>query len=733
MKQTNKALSLVLGRDSIFWVLSWATVLFLLSLAVSPALAQGNAASPASAQAAPPDSVTATTAFNGWQPGLPLDMNELNSGDLCWRAETGLIPLPAVGTDVQLDLTGLMVHGTMTQSFVNPTGEVIEAVYLFPLPERAAVNYMEMRIGDRHIISVAKERKEAKKTYEKAKSKGKKAALIEQERPNLFTTSVANINPGETVDVQLEYVQELDYLDGTFSIAFPLTFTPRYIPFDALAIAAACNGMMAATPVSSAVPDAHRITPPFVESDGGKETVPSATIRVNLEPGFPVTNLTSTSHKVDVRQSGRRFKVSLAAGSTPADRDFLFSWEQKRGNRAIPAVFTEQREDGNYALIMIVPPRSKRGMQPQSQPTETMFIIDVSGSMSGPSIRMAREALSAAIGRLDRSDYFNIIAFNDKHWAYENRFIRADRTEKSRAQNWVSKLQADGGTEIHSALQTGLTLTGQGSSEHLRRIIFLTDGAVGNEAQVLASVMAGLGDIRIHTIGIGYAPNRYLMKKMAEGGRGYSTYVTANNDGANAIDDFFKRINRPVMTNLSLGWSDMEPLETYPARMPDLYAGEAIMASVRLSAGEELKGQAVLTGDLPSGQVHAPIVLGENPRQGSGIAARWARTKIASLMDDLTVGADPDQVRADVIEVALAHNMVTKYTSLVAVEKIVTASKPGKTGRVANVLPKGSQLLRAQGSLPSTGTFDPLLRLIGIAMLILGTIVGLSLRFWRLS
>ena len=454
-------------------------------------------------------------------------------------------------------------------------------------------------------------------------------------------------------------------------------------------------------------------------------------MRVALDPGVALAEVVSPSHPVRVDEEGGRWTIQPAGEGLRADCDFLLEWRLAAGTEPQAVVFTEAREDGRYALLMLLPPpHEESAIDTLGLATETLFVVDVSGSMAGPSIEQAREALLAALSRLRPGDRFNFVAFNNQCWSYRAGFVPATESALADARRWVSALAANGGTEIYSALLEALALVGIGDPERVRRIVFLTDGAVGNEDQVFAAIASGLGPARLHAIGIGSAPNRYLMKKMARFGRGACEFISQGSGIGERIGSFLARIDRPVMGDLWLGWEGGEPLEVYPARLPDLHDGEALLVSVKLPVDSE-GGRAVLSGRLPAGRVQTALEIADNAVRGSGVATRWARVKVGSLMDGLHGGADPVAVRAEVIDVALAFRLVTKYTSLVAVERHVSAQGPPRSAPVPNHLPRGSQLLG--GGLPRGGSFAPLRLLVGLLLLPVGFLLILAGRHWERS
>ena len=611
------------------------------------------------------------------------------AGELLWKTPGGLVPLPVLDLGIDLEVTGILVHGTLTQSFRNPTSEVIECLYLFPLPERAAVHHMEMRIGPRRIVSVIKEREQAKQAYEQARQEGRKAALLDQARPNLFTASAANINPGETIEVRLEYLQEVAYDAGEFGLSFPLTFTPRF--------------------TTGGAADGARVTSPFVRR--GAASFPRARIVVRLNAGVPLRMVESESHSIETWWEGDVLVVKPGGETVQADRDFHLRWRPFLAAGPLPALFTEDREDGRYVLLTLLPPLDGHGAG-RGLPTETLFVLDVSGSMDGPSIEQARTALLAALDRLRPADTFNILTFNESVREFRPAFLPADGRDLDEARRWVRGLKADGGTRIDLALRHGLGVMGAAGEERVRRIIFLTDGAVDNEDGILREVRARLGNARLHTLGIGSAPNRYLMRKMAAAGRGVCEFISGAAAAENRVDAFLARIDRPVMTDLALEWEGIDPHEVYPSPLPDLHSGEPLFVSARIGSGLSA-GRLTLKGRTSDGPLSFHLAAEDGPRAGTGVATRWARVRIESLMDTLHENADPESVRRAVIDVSIPFGIVTRYTSLVAVEDFPTATGDAVPVQVANGLPLGSTL---PGGLPQGGTGEPLLLLAGIML-----------------
>ncbi len=676
----------------------------------------------------------------GWE---RVGLDQIGTGEMLLRIDGDYYSLPMLHTDVTLDINGLMVHGTVKQTFTNPTDGVIEAIYVFPLPEHGAINHMEMRIGERRIVSTIREREMARKTYERAKRAGKKAALLEQERPNLFTTSVANINPGQEIDVILELIDEARFRNGAFSFAFPLTFTPRYIPGGQARVGEATGRREIA---SSIVSDADRITPPFTQS--ANAGAPTASFRARLNAGFPLASLTCSSHDVRTDESKDAWRIEPIDGHLLADRDVLLEWHPAPAAMPHATLLTERHSGERYGLMMLVPVDADDGETDDASgtglSTETMFVIDVSGSMDGPSIRQARDALVAALDRLRPGDRFNILKFNNANEVMSGTLLTATPENLTSAKRWVRGLDASGGTEIYAALLRALSMMsggparGDGRRDHdptvdlpASRVILLTDGAVGNERQLFERLAQGIGDIRLHVIGIGFAPNRHLVRKMATLGRGTSHFIARVSDEANKIDAILAKLNRPVMSDLKLVSEDMTLEDVYPVRLPDLYAGDPLIVSARIS-GETAGGRIDLIGRTERGAFRKRFDLSHVAADGSGIATRWARRKVTALMDRKLDGADPEEIRTAVVELGTAFHLVTRYTSLVAVEERITAEGPARPRRIANALPHGSQLLGAARyggpGLPRGGTNAPLQVMIALLLKTAGGLIWLATR-----
>ncbi len=629
--------------------------------------------------------------------------------------------IPLLHTDVQFKITGLIARAHLTQTFRNDSDAWVEGVYVFPLPENAAVDHLRMQVGTRTIEGVIQEREAAKRNYEHAKQAGKKAALVEQERPNLFTNSVANIGPHDSIIVEIEYQQTLRYDQGDFRLRFPTTITPRYLPGEELADCGegdddeSATGETTAPLIVNTVPDAHRITPPIMPA--GLELNP-VSLHIELDAGFPLQQITSPSHAIVVTtQSTQQVNITLADGAVASDRDFELVWTPKIGNAPQAAVFSEQRDDGMYHLLMILPPPANA--QRDVLPREVIFIIDTSGSMFGASMDQAKQALAMALERLRPTDRFDVIEFNSRTRVLFGgaRYASVDNLQLAR--HFVAALHADGGTEMAPALRAALD--GRVHHELLRQVIFLTDGSVGNEDALFELIQQKLGDSRLFTVGIGSAPNSYFMKKSAEFGHGTFTMISNVNDVQTRMSALFEKLEQPALTNIDITWPVDTTLEFWPRKLPDLYAGEPLIISARTAL---TAGNVSIHGTRGTQPWHASLPL-HGGTSVQGVDVVWARAKIEALHDQALAGLDATQLRQQIIDVALRHHLVSKYTSLIAVD--VTPSRPDAdplhTQTMPLNLPAGMSYNKGVGALPQTATPAPLLLLMGSLLMLCGMLV----------
>lgn len=636
---------------------------------------------------------------------------EVQQGTLLLNSEGGTLAVPAVGTSAEIKVSGIVARAVVRQTYRNPFDTWFEGVYAFPLPENAAVDHLRMKVGSRIIEGDIRERQAARAQYEQAKSSGRHAALVEQERPNIFSTSVANIPPRGEIVVEIEYQQTLRYESGSFSLRFPMVVGPRYIPGTP---AEGQGAGMGWSPNTDQVPDAARITPPVLDPAKHAPTNP-VRLKVVLDAGVPLARVDSPYHAIVQRETeGGGHIVELAAGEVPADKDFELTWTPAAGHAPQAALFTEQQGDQRYALLMVMPPAKE--VAAARLPREVVFVIDTSGSMSGSSIAQAKDALELAVSRLSGRDSFNVIEFNSYAKALYNDARPATAANRDNAVRWVRRLQAQGGTEM--ALALNRALNGRDNPGRVRQVIFLTDGAVGNEDGLFKLIRDKLGDSRLFTVGIGSAPNSHFMTKAAQTGRGTFTYIGRIEEVKEKMGSLFAKLESPVLKGIDIAWPGS--VEAWPKRIPDLYLGEPIVVSVAL---DRMDGEIRLSGlggeaQEKPWQVTLPLA---DARTGQGMGVLWARAKIAALIDSQRDGAKEDDVRNAVVEVALAHHLVSKHTSLVAVDKtpVRLQEEALQSGAIPTNLPEGWEYEKVFGELPQGATDSRWNLLAGLLTLLL--------------
>lgn len=608
-------------------------------------------------------------------------LDDVGTGTLLLRTDRSgaYIRAPMVSSHFDLKISGSVVRATLSQRFRNPADSWVEGRYAFPLPDEAAVDGLRMRIGDRFIEGAIRERQQARADYERARAEGRKASLVEQHRPNLFTNDVANIGPGETVVVQISWLQTLSPQDGAFELRLPLVVAPRYNPDPVVQqVDYGPNGWTLTDPV----PDRQAIESPLHDPRGADEGAVHnpVTMDIDLMAGFPLARVESRHHEIAAISADGETRRFTLSGPVPADRDFVLTWAPALNGEPATALFRERVGDRDYYVALLTPPEA--GEVTARAARDIIFVQDVSGSMSGESIRQAREGLSLALRRLRPEDRFNLIVFNTGYAAFSQRPVPASPAMVGRALDFVSRLEAEGGTEMLPALQAALDRGAGDDDGRLRQIVFLTDGAVGNEAVLLTEIDRRLGSSRLFTVGIGSAPNAYFMTRAAELGRGSSVTVDDLTRVADQMDRLFAKLETPVLTDLDVTLpGGAEGLS--PSPMPDLYAGDPIVLAFHLPAGAG--GMMALSAAQPDGVFQRRIAL-DTAVARPGIAKLWARKRVRAL-EGLALSAigqamGRSAIDAQILETALAHGIVSRLTALVAVDARPARSKGAPLGSV---------------------------------------------------
>ena len=746
----------------------------------------------------------------------------------------GSLAAPLQSTDALLRITGNTVRGSVKQRFRNPSEEWLEGTYLFPLPEDAAVDHLRMRIGEKVIEGQIREKEAARREFAAARRQGQRASLVEQKRPNAFSTHVTNIAPGAVIEIELEYQQTLALRDGAWRLRFPGVVAPRYSsPANELAGAAAADGEAAPRDDRNRRSDEGRTElvrfdeagsrlaadpgwePPrmrqgillagdfagLVEVDPlleagsyelaaqgdmfqplvpeGHAPLNPIRITVEIDAGVPIAQPVSPSHRLalvssigDGYAARIRYRLQTIADDVQevADRDFVLEWSPTAVSLPMATMRHERRGDSHYGIIVINPPRPALSGNLRL-PRELTFVVDTSGSMGGQSIEQARSALVFGLQRLQEGDRFNIIQFNSGHSSLFPAPVAATAANLQAARRHVAGLRADGGTEMRGAL--GQALSPPLPAGYLGQVVFITDGAVDYENELVSLVRERLGSRRLFTVGIGSAPNGFFMRKAAGIGGGTFTYIGDAGDVERHMARLFEKIAHPVSTDLAVTFEG--GLLAEPIDLPrDLYAGEPLVLAARFT--ELPRAMAVSGGAAAAagngngagnrddvGRWRIPVEASAAP--GSGLHVLWARSRIEALSDQIRqarhAGEPQDELRNRLVRLALDHHLVSAYTSLVAVDltpvrpgdaplhhadvaanlpagwdrealtgqagrlRSSRAAAPASAGIVADIAPAGPVLAR-------TATPAPLQLAIGLILLVLGFLLLLSRRGSRL-
>jgi len=583
----------------------------------------------------------------------------------------GLCPLEH--TDVHAEISGFLARVTVKQRFTNPSTEAIEAVYTFPLPDSAAVDRMTMHVGDRTVAGTIKRREEARAIYDAARNAGQVASLLDQERANIFTQSVANIMPGERVDIEISYVETLAYDDGSYSFVFPMVVGPRYIP-------GAPGGKQAGgwSPDTDQVPDASRITPPVAVP--GTRAGHDISLEVVLDAGVPIQNISSTLHDVDVQRTGPgSATVSLKDKATIPNRDFILTYDVA-GAALSDAVLSHKDDRGGFFTLILQPPA--RVASEDVAPRELVFVLDTSGSMSGFPLDKAKETMNLAFEALRPDDTFNLITFAGDTSILFPAPVKATPESLAKARAFLESREGGGGTEMMQAIRTALDPSDR--QDHIRIVCFMTDGYVGNDMEIIAEVQKH-PNARVFSFGVGDSVNRFLLDRMAVEGRGEVEYVTLADDGSAAARRFHERVQNPLFTDISIDWNGLPVSDVAPARIPDVFSAKPIILTGRYDRA--WKGTIRISGKVAGRDVvrEVAVDLPDRDDKHDVLASLWARRKVEDLMREDYAGAQNGTQRADlaaeITKIGLDYSLMTQYTSFVAVEQMVV-NEGGQTRRI---------------------------------------------------
>ncbi len=593
------------------------------------------------------------------------------------------IPVPLKHTAVTARIDAYVASVDVIQQFHNPFDTKIEAVYVFPLPDNAAINEFIMTIGDRRIRGVIRERAEAERLYRDARDQGRVATLMTQERPNIFTQKVANIEPGRQIDVSIRYFQTLAYSDGWYEFEFPMVVGPRFNP-------PMTTAGVGATPRDAIGSTGQQTQVPYLRPN--ERSGHDIALSLVLNPGVEIEELASVNHLVDqlVDESGRVL-IQLSARDRIPNKDFVLRY-RVAGDR-LKTHFLAQRDarGGGYFTLMLYPPGDTSSIE--RHPMEMVFVIDASGSMDGRPFQQARDAVIHALKRLQPTDTFQVIRFAGSSSSFAPLPVEATSANVRQAIGYVSRLQTGGGTIMVEGVKSALSF--DPDPDRLRFVCFLTDGYIGNEREVLRAVSENLGQSRIFSFGIGASPNRYLMNRMAKLGTGVAAYIALDESSEEVMGRFFDRVSKPVMRDLRIDWEGLNVVDVYPRRIPDLFAGRPVVLTGRYlpTQGAFATPLAKVSASHADETIELTIPVDVDHAQShNSLANVWARAKLADLSDELTLvdPLDEHKLIAAIRQTALDHNLMSAYTAFIAVDAAGrTAGDYGVTVHVPVPTPEG--------------------------------------------
>jgi Ca-activated chloride channel family protein len=617
------------------------------------------------------------------------------------------VTFPLLKTDIDADVQGDLATVTVTQTFANPLPQAVHATYLFPLNETAAVNAMQMEVGDERIQAKIHRIEEARATFEKAKGEGRSAALLIQHRPNMFTQNIANLIPGLPIKVTLTYAQTVPRVDGAYELVVPLVVGPRYQP-EGAGVApgetepkggvqhwnANTSVAGAATATATAVDSQRRYGqweveqlpayPPVFELNAPEQIDPERVgLVIHLNAGMTIKTIESQTHPINTqtREHGRA-EVQLASGRTLDNRDFVLRYTLA-GARTQAGLLAYRDQRGGYFSLLLEPPQVPADTE--ITPREMVFVLDCSGSMDGLPIEASKAFMRAALRKLRPTDSFRIIRFSDGATEFSAQPLPATPANIQAGLRYTDALRGEGGTEMSTGIRQALAPPVPTGA--IRIVTFLTDGYIGNEAQILKLLADDLNGARLYAFGVGTGVNRYLLSEMGRVGRGFTRYMDPTEDQEKVAGELADRLQSPVLTDIEIDWGGMEVSEQSPARVPDLFAGQSLRLQGRYNrpGPHEITIRGLVQGRPAT--LPLKIELPETSTEGEAVPIIWARSLISDLQYQLTTGArqagadasNNDMLKQRITDLGLKFALVTPWTAFVAVSEKIYNANPQAT------------------------------------------------------
>ena len=632
--------------------------------------------------------------------------------------ETRLLPM--LQSDIDVNIEGDMATVEITQTFVNDALVPMEAEYLFPLNQIAAVYGMEMELGDEVVTAIIQEKAAAEATFKAAAEDGKAAALLTQHRPNMFTQKIANLMPGLPIKVRLRYVQMVPKIDGQHELVIPLVVGPRYIGAseeENVVLASDDTAPLQANTWTISEVPAH---PPVYGLDL-PETFSAERVSFDLKlvGGLTVSDFGSATHPLTVERDDLALTARFADGRVLDNKDIVVRYAL--GGEALEATSLSHIDDrGGFLTLMVEPPVLPDEASVTSR--ELVFVLDTSGSMRGAPMRASKLFMDTALRGLRPGDYFRIIPFANTARSYSDKAMPASAGNVRDARGFVGRLDAGGGTEIDNAIRTAFAT--QQPANTMRIVVFLSDGYIGDEAQVLRTINRQIGDARIYAFGVGNAVNRYLLDAMADEGRGYTRYVPVGEDANDVAETLAADLKSPLLTDISIDWGELDVSDVVPARIPDLFAGQGLRVYARHD-GKTDRARITVKGLAQGRAAEMPVDLVLTNSDEAALPLVWARNAIAVLNREVALGQNAALADAEITRLGLEFSLQTKNTSFVAVSKarVNTTGEAATPAKVALPIPSGVPATAFSGA----STPEPQ-AIIGFLIVAVASLVGLRKR-----
>jgi len=584
------------------------------------------------------------------------------------KGDPSIDRMPLKSTGVKVNINGVIAEVTVKQQYTNKGTRAINGKYIFPASTRAAVHSMKMKIGENIIIAKVKERETAQKEFNQAKKQGKSASLLKQQRPNVFSMSLANIMPGDTIDIELSYTEILVPTDKTYEFVYPTVVGPRY----------------SSQPEATVKENDLWIKNPYLKKARKQET--KFNIEVNISTGIPLQEVVCTTHDTDnIFESKTSAKILLKESEEKGDnRDYILNY-RLAGQEIQSGLLLSRGEKENFFLLMAQPPEK---VTPKDIPTrEYIFVVDVSGSMNGFPINTAKELLNDLIGGLKKNDIFNVVLFAGSSKTLSPRSLPANERNIHDAIRFIEQASGSGSTELLSALKRGFALPGDENIS--RSVLVITDGYIGAERDVFEFIIENLGNSNVFAFGIGSSVNRYLVEGIARAGMGEPFIVTSPSQARLSASKFKDYISSPVLTNISVKFRDFESYDVEPLFIPDLFANRPIVVMGKWRG--KVKGLIEVKGRSGKGDYSKTFSMRKIRSLDTNGALKylWARKRLSRLSDFNTDSKDPE-IKSEITNLGLTYNLLTKHTSFIAVHDVVRNTEgPAKDAKQPLPLPKG--------------------------------------------